>query len=67
MLDSLSRLIAELNKPGKPPLLADLPRFGEHVRRDQPLLTVFAEGTSLAEVESLLRQRANAAKEILGL
>jgi predicted ATP-grasp superfamily ATP-dependent carboligase len=47
--------------------LADLPRVGEHVQKDQPLLTVFAEGASLAEVESLLRQRANFVKETLGL
>jgi uncharacterized protein len=63
--NALGGLIADMNQPGEPPLVSDLPRLGEPVRKDQPVLTVFAEAASLAGAEARLRQRVDAVKEIL--
>jgi predicted ATP-grasp superfamily ATP-dependent carboligase len=52
----LDKLICEWNVRGEAPRLADLPRVGEPVKKDEPVLTVLAEGDSLADVESQLRR-----------
>jgi uncharacterized protein len=41
------------------PPLADIPQFEQAFRAGQPMVTVFAEGESLADVERQLRARAN--------
>jgi uncharacterized protein len=62
---ALANLISDWNQPGKPPLVADLPRTAEPLLRDQPVLTVFAEGPTLADAEAQLRTRVEAVKKLL--
>jgi uncharacterized protein len=52
----LDEHICDWNVGGEAPRLADLPRVGEPVKRDQPILTVLAEGGSIADVETQLRR-----------
>jgi predicted ATP-grasp superfamily ATP-dependent carboligase len=65
--EELADLIADSNKPNQPPLLADLPRVGDSVQRDQPVLTVFAEGPSPTEVEAALRARVAQVQRTLAI
>jgi predicted ATP-grasp superfamily ATP-dependent carboligase len=50
-------LVEDWNQPGMPSGIADLPRVGEAIRAGQPVATVFAQGESLASVETELRRR----------
>lgn len=60
-------LVEHWNQPGKPPDIADLPRVGETIRAGQPIVTVFAQGESLASVEMELRRRLAAVHATLRL
>jgi uncharacterized protein len=58
-------LVEKWNQPGTPPQIADLPRVGESIRAGQPVATVFAQGSSLASVETELNARLAAVQAIL--
>jgi len=50
-------VMSEWNTDAAWPVLADLPCLGERIKRGQPVVTVFASGQSLGEVEAELRRR----------
>jgi predicted ATP-grasp superfamily ATP-dependent carboligase len=61
----LEQIAADWNQPGQPPGMADIPRPGELLRTGQPVVTVFADGPSLAEVERELRRRVSVIQQVL--
>jgi predicted ATP-grasp superfamily ATP-dependent carboligase len=61
----LEMVAGELNDPGAWPAMADLPRTGEQIRAGQPVVTVFAGGTSVERVEAELRQRVETVKRMV--
>lgn len=65
----VSRRVAECwapwNQPGQPPPVADLPRLGDRIAAQQPVLTVFAEAYSLSAVAAELRVRIAALQSAL--
>jgi predicted ATP-grasp superfamily ATP-dependent carboligase len=62
---SLDGLVEEWNQPNQPPHLADLPRLGDSFRRNQPLLTILADGDSLDDVQAELHHRATIVKKFV--
>jgi predicted ATP-grasp superfamily ATP-dependent carboligase len=52
---ALDEIASQWNPSSRWPGLADLPRIGEPLSTGQPVVTVFAEGNSLATVETTLR------------
>ncbi len=63
----LDDLVGQWNRDSRRPGLADLPRIGEALRKHQPVVTVFAQGDSLEEVEKELRSRVWAVQRLLAL
>ena len=62
---AIEQLIAEWNRSGQQPGLADLPRIGEAIQSGQPIATVLAEGRSEGDVRSTLHSRAARMLEVL--
>jgi predicted ATP-grasp superfamily ATP-dependent carboligase len=62
---ALDSIVSQWNQPGETPVLADLPRIGEVVRRGQPVVTVLTEGNSLVDVEAQLRHRVKIVEQLL--
>jgi len=58
-------LVDELNRPGRPTEIADLPRIGERIAAGQPVATVFAGGANAGEVTVNLIARAAAVSKVL--
>lgn len=56
--ESLNSWIRERASSGQWPALADLPPPGTTIERCQPILTLFADGTTPDDVETSLKQRA---------
>ncbi|HMC11139.1 MAG TPA: hypothetical protein VKH44_07605, partial [Pirellulaceae bacterium] len=54
---ALDEMASQWNANSHWPGLADLPHIGEPLPAGQPVVTVFAEGDSLATVEAELRRR----------
>ena len=61
----LDGLVAEWNKSGQAPGIADLPAIGDKLQRGQPVVTILVDGGSLAEVEANLRFRMSIAEKRL--
>lgn len=61
----LNVLVADWNRPGQPPLVADLPRIGQRFAAGQPVVTVFANGDSTAQIEERLRDRMRAVWRVM--
>ena len=57
-LPALTRLVNEWNQPGNWPGIADIPASGQPISAGQPVVTVFASGSTAEQVEQQLRQRA---------
>jgi predicted ATP-grasp superfamily ATP-dependent carboligase len=47
------------------PLVADIPRIGDRFQSGEPVLTVLAQGASMADVETRLRKRLTEAARLL--
>jgi len=59
------RLVGQWNLAGQPPGIADLPAIGQRLAAGQPVATVFAAGSSGAEVEQALRERVAAVSRVM--
>ena len=58
------RLVSQWNFDPYWPVIADLPRIGESVRKGQPICTVFAEARRCEDVEAELRQRSGQVRQL---
>lgn len=58
--------VKRVNSHQARPAVADIPAVGREFHRGEPLVTVLAEGDSLAEVERSLRQQVGLAQASLG-
>lgn len=61
----LDAIAKEWSQPGQQPGIADLPQIGERIIAGQPVVTVFASGFSMLEVEQELRRRVAAIHDLL--
>jgi uncharacterized protein len=58
-------LVGEWNLAGQLPGIADLPAIGQRLSAGQPVATVFAAGSSGADVERILRERVAAVSRVI--
>jgi uncharacterized protein len=58
-------LVGEWNLAGQPPGIADLPAIGQRLAAGRPVATVFAAGSTSAEVERTLRERVAAVSRVI--
>jgi predicted ATP-grasp superfamily ATP-dependent carboligase len=63
----LAELVRAWNGGPGPPQIADLPHAGSTIAAGEPVVTVYANGESLAAVEAALRARVEAVREALGI
>lgn len=61
----LDELIAELNRPGERPAIADLPCVSEQIEPGHPIATVFANGDTATAVQHELQSRVAAVEATL--
>jgi len=61
----LDEIMKEWNQPGQQPGIADLPQVGERLFAGQPVVTVFASGSSMLEVDEGLYRRVAAIQNLL--
>jgi predicted ATP-grasp superfamily ATP-dependent carboligase len=59
------QLVADWNRPGELPLIADIPQPGAHFRPGQPVVTVFAASDSQSAVAAQLQSRVTAIHQLL--
>jgi len=62
---TLDDVVSDWNADSAWPGVADLPHVGERLRRGQPVVTIFADGDSLAQVEAELRRRVGTIERLL--
>jgi len=62
---ALDRLISEWNQPNQLPGIADVPQVGQPFHHGQPVVTVLADGDSLATIEETLRYRVATVQRLL--
>jgi predicted ATP-grasp superfamily ATP-dependent carboligase len=62
---AFDQLVTQLNRPGQPPLIADLPHLGDPLTAGQPVATVFIEDNSPADVIATLSTRSASVEEVL--
>jgi predicted ATP-grasp superfamily ATP-dependent carboligase len=62
---ALDEIARDWNSAASWPDLADIPRIGDPLRAGQPVVTVFAEGNSLAIVEAELHRRVKIIEVLL--
>jgi predicted ATP-grasp superfamily ATP-dependent carboligase len=63
--DEFDQLVRDLNRPGRPALIADLPAIGQPIRAGQPVVTVFTDGKSADDVTAALQAAASNVTQVL--
>lgn len=66
VLPEFDVLLGRWNETGQPPAIADLPRIGQTIRAGQPVVTVFAAGSSESVVKVRLEAMAKEVEQRLG-